>query len=102
MPHSKLKVRPIWLNLAGMIKCPCSQTLKYKSDRDEIMKLRMRDDKFCDKASGFIHLKGPRRAMQLKELQHRLAKFEREFHKWSVIPVQLRKALTPQRTISTT
>ena len=35
MPHSKLKVRSIWSDSAGMIKCPCSQTLKYESDRDE-------------------------------------------------------------------
>ena len=45
------------------------------------MKLRIHCDKFCDKASGFIHLKEPKGAMQPKELQHRLAEFEKEFHK---------------------
>ena len=88
MPHSKLKVRLTWSNSSGTIKCPCSQTLKHESDRDEIMKLRM-DNKICNKASGSTGLKEPRRAMPPKELQCRLAEFEREFRKSNVIPIQL-------------
>ena len=44
------------------------------------MKLQMHN-KFCDKASGYIRLKKPKGVMPPNELQHRLAKFEREFHK---------------------
>ena len=80
MPHSKLKIRPIWSNLTSTIKYPCSQILSYESERDEIMKSQMHD-KYCDKASGYALLKEPKRAMPPKELQCRLAEFEKEFHK---------------------
>ena len=40
MPHSKFKHGPTFL-ARGVMKCPCGQTFKFKSNRDLKMKIRM-------------------------------------------------------------
>ena len=62
------------------MECLYGQTFKYKSDHWRDMKFWMHK-KFSDKFSGSTNIKEPRRAMSLKELQHRSTEFERELHK---------------------
>ena len=39
MPYSTFKGRPTWMD-AGVVKCPCGQTVDYKSDRERDMKIQ--------------------------------------------------------------
>ena len=68
MPHSTFECKPIWSNSAGTMKCPCSQTFNYKSDRERGMKMQLHK-KFCNKWLGPKFTRQPRKAMMLKDCQ---------------------------------
>ena len=76
MPHSPFKHRPTWVDVR-VVKCPCSQTFNYKSERDKDMKLQMHR-KFCDKWPGPTVAGQQGKAMIPKKCQHMIGK-RREF-----------------------
>ena len=68
MPHSNFKDKAYVFN-SRIGKCPCGQTLKYTSERDMKMKLRMHL-KFCSNSPvAFDKIGIPKKACTMREQQ---------------------------------
>ena len=79
MPHSKLKERAILFN-SGVGKCPYGQTIIYESDRDLSMKVQLHRKVCPNLPEGHKHIRTPKKAMTLKEVQHNDAEGRRRVH----------------------